>query len=417
MNDDVRQQIALERFKLISPILVEPTREQNAYFRTLAEAHHVMPYCRRPVKVPTLKGWLRRFRKQGFEGLKPTPRADRGQPRRLKGKPLDALIALCKAFPDLSVKKIHERLIEQNLIGEPPITYATISRAIKVGNLLPKEARCDVRKRFEAETVNDLWIADFMHGPKIKMGGKELTAILCAIIDDHSRLIVGWAFSPHETIGSLSIVLKQALLAHGLPKRLYVDNGSAFACDLLVEACARLSISLVHSKPYDSPSRGKIERFFRTVRERFLAGMAEGFTLNELNDAFAHWLLTDYHEKDHAGIGQRPIDRYHSSAAKADIKRFARAELDDVFLVRHERIVNNDATISFKNRIYEVPSAYIRQRIELRHAIDDEAELFLFDNGIRVATLKLVDTKQNCRVFTPSKAHTPVSYATGKVRK
>jgi hypothetical protein len=85
-------------------------------------------------------------------------------------------------------------------------------------------------------------------------------------------------------------------------------------------------------------------------------------------------------------------------------------------LVRHERIVNNDATISFKNRIYEVPSAYIRQRIELRHAIDDEAELFLFDNGIRVAALKLVDAKQNCRVFTPSKAHTPVSYATGKVR-
>jgi hypothetical protein len=159
--------------------------------------------------------------------------------------------------------------------------------------------------------------------------------------------VVGHAFNTSETISSLTIVLKEAFLGYGIPKRLYVDNGPSFSSELLVRSCAMAGISLTHSKPYDSPSRGKIERFFRTVRDRFLSGVQEGISLEELNEAFWLWLQEDYHHKLHTGIGQRPVDRYNASVDKVPIRRLSKAELDEIFLIRYERVVNNDATISF----------------------------------------------------------------------
>ncbi len=128
-------------------------------------------------------------------------------------------------------------------------------------------------------------------------------------------------------------------------------------------------------------------------RERFLVAITEELSLAELNDVFSSWLREDYHHKHHNGIDARPIDRYHASASKTDIRRLSKSELDEIFLIRHERTVNHDATISFKGNIYEVPAAYIRQRIELRHPVDDPAQLCLYDNGVRVGALKLVDAK------------------------
>ena len=175
-------------------------------------------------------------------------------------------------------------------------------------------------------------------------------------------------------------------------------------------------ISLIHSKPYDSPSRGKVERFFRTVRERFLSGLQQGVTLYDLNEAFYLWLRDDYHHKIHNGIGQRPIDRYNASVSKIPIHRLSRAELDEIFLIRHERVVNNDATISFKGTIYEVPPAYIRHRIEIRHPVDNPEELYLYDNGIRVGSIKLVDKRENARTFRPNPVPSNLSFHKGRVK-
>jgi transposase InsO family protein len=223
-------------------------------------------------------------------------------------------------------------------------------------------------------------------------------------------MVVGHAFSTSETISALTIVLKEAFLAYGIPKRLYVDNGSAFSCELLTRSCAQTGISLIHSKPYDSPSRGKVERLFRTVRERFLSGLHDGISLDELNEAFGLWLKQDYHHKLHCGIWEKPIDRYNASVGRVLIRRLSRDELDEIFLIRHERVVNHDATISFQGAIYEVPAAYIRQRIEIRHPIDAPEELFLYDNGVRVGRVKLLDKGDNARTFRPQQVSTHLSF-------
>lgn len=412
MNLEMREKIALFRFAIISPILAEPRRAKNAYFRKQAEREHEIPhYGRRHISIPTMKSWLKRYREGGFEALKPKQRTDSGRPRKVRGEMLDTLRAKCKAFPDWPVTKLHEELSRAGYLGSPPVTYNTLLRVIRNEGLLPDGLRTDIRKRYETDEVNELWVCDFMHGPKVTEGGKKHKAILCAIIDDHSRTIVGHAFSPHETISALTMVLKEAFGTHGIPKRFYVDNGAAFSCDLLMKACARANISLIHSKPYDSPSRGKIERFFRTVRERFLTGLCENPTLEDLNVAFSAWLRDEYHQREHRGIDCRPIDRYSASAARVDIRRLSRAELDEIFLVRHERMVNNDATISFKSIIYEVPGAYIRQKVEIRHPVDDEGQLYLYDMGTRVMKLTEVDRRANARTFKPTTQQQVVSYS------
>ena len=417
MEEDIREKIALKRFQVISPVLAEPARAQNDYFRKQAGQELAFPrYGVRKIRVSTLKTWLRKYRRQGFEALKPRKRSDGGRPRRLEDSLQMAIEVQAKAYPHYSVQKLYETLQELHLLGDPPVHYNTVLRLVKIKGWLPVNKRTDVRKAFEVEQVNDLWIGDFLHGPQVRSGNRSHKAILCAIIDDHSRLVVGQAFNASETISALTPVLKDAFLSYGIPKRLYLDNGPTFSSDLLAKSCALAGISLIHSKPYDSPSRGKVERFLRTVRDRFLSGIQEGISLAELNQAFWLWLQEDYHHKLHSGLGESPMDRYQSAVARVEIRRLSQAELDEIFLVRHERVVNNDATISFKGALYEVPAAYIRQKIELRHPVDDPQELYLYDQGVRVGRIKLLDKKENARTFRPQQVKTQLSFHKKKVQ-
>ena len=416
MDKEIREKIALKRYQIISPVLAEPARAQNEYFRKQAEVEHEFPrYGLRKVTVSTMKAWLRKYRKGGFDALKPKTRSDGGRPKRLDEGLLKAIEIKCKAHPFLPVQKLYETLRDQDLLGQPPVHYNTLLRVVKEQGWLPLKDRGDARKAYEVDNVNDLWIADFMHGPQVRTGNRSAKDILCAILDDHSRMVVGHAFSTSETISALTLVLKEAFLAYGIPKRLYCDNSSTFSSDLLTRSCAQAGLSLIHSKPYDSPSRGKIERFFRTVRERFLSALQEGLTLEELNEAFSRWLKDDYHHKLHSGIEERPIDRYNASVGRVLIRRLSRTELDEIFLIRHERVVNHAATISFKGALYEVPAAYIRQRIELRHPIDQPEELYLYDNGVRVSKIRLLDKQENARTFRPQQVSTHLSFYKGEV--
>lgn len=416
MREETREQIALFRYKCISPVLAEPDRERNAYFRQLAQQEFDVPNLgRRRYALSTFKGWLRDYRTDGFNGLKPLTRADDGMSRRFDEKQREMIKHRWSLSDHLTARLLYEQLSAEGFLGDPPAAYNTLLRFLHHEKLLPRPTRTDTRKRFETAAFGELWLCDFMHGPQVQVDRTHKKAILCAIIDDHTRLIVGYAFQTHETISALTSVLKDALSAYGIPKRLYTDNGSAFSCDLLAKACAQAGISLIHSRPYDSPSRGKIERFFRTVRDRFLPGLVSVPTLDDLNLAFHVWLNDSYHHKVHSTTGEQPIVRYNSSTGRVRLRRVSQNELDQFFLVRQERIVNNDATISFQGTLYEVPAAYIRQRIEICHPIDEPSDLALYENGKPIARLKPVNATENARTFCVEKSQAAISFAHRKV--
>ncbi|MCI0446071.1 IS481 family transposase, partial [bacterium] len=176
-----------------------------------------------------------------------------------------------------------------------------------------------------------------------------------------------WSFT--ENTVSLELMLKSAISRFGVPQVLYVDNGSAFSTLHLQVACARLGIVLIHSKPYDSPSRGKIERFHRTVRLKFLPGLAlkNIDSLDSLNESFDHWLRTDYHRSIHAGIGTTPMDRWDADLANHRVRYLSAEELYFAFYQTFKRKVKNDSTISLNGKLWQVPPAYIGKTIEVRH--------------------------------------------------
>jgi putative transposase len=226
----------------------------------------------------------------------------------------------------------------------------------------------------------------------------------CKTLKPNGQRLVERVFGFVETTQLIEQVFKDAILGFGLPDRLYCDNGSAFSSHYLARVCAHLNIGLVHSKPYDSPSRGKIERFFRTVREGFLAGIGENeqLDLKGLNDAFQRWLRENYHHKVHHGIQGRPIDRYQISVRNYPWKRVSEENLDEFFLVSQERIVNKDCTVSLSGMQYEVPPQYVGRRVELKFPQDRPAEVCLYESGIRIQRVHPVDAVLNGKTYQPT---------------
>lgn len=411
MDPKLAEAIGLLRHQIISPVIMEAGPAQMAYFRQIAAKEFDVPG--RGLKrftASTMKGWLYRYRKKGFIGIVPKTRSDVGGFRKLTAEDRGRIKALRQENLDRSCVKFYNLCVNQQILGDPPVGIETVRRFLKIEGLYQKrETRA--RKRFEMNYVGELWTADFMHGPQVLENAsskRRRKAILMAIIDDHSRVIVGARFGFLENTQLLEQVFKEAILAHGLPDRCYVDNGSAFSSHYLARVCAYLNVGLVHSKPYDSPSRGKIERFFRNIREGFLveapldAQKQCTWDLKELNEALQKWLRDEYHHVHHHGINQRPIDRYQISVRDYPRKRVAEETLDEFFLVSTERTVAKDCTVSLHGNDYEVPPEYIGKRVELRFAQEHPNEVFLYDNGVRIQKVHLVDSRLNGKLYQPT---------------
>ena len=214
--------------------------------------------------------------------------------------------------------------------------------------------------RFEADAPNQRWTGDALHGPTVN--GRK--AILCAFIDDHSRLLTGYRWARREDTVRLEAALHGGLAARGIPATIYVDNGSAFVDKQLLRACASLGIRLVHSRPGQPEGRGKIERFFRTVRDQFLVEIGSGRELDDLvqlNTLFTAWVETVYHRRDHSETEQTPWDRWSTITPTLPTP----TQLREAFLWSEWRTVTKTATVSLHGNTYQVDAALIGRKVEL----------------------------------------------------
>ncbi len=405
MSTNLAEAIALLRHQIISPVLMDSDRSAMLYFQQQSQKEFDVPGRGvRMFAAGTMRVWLYAFRKKGFQGLLPKGRSDKGRFRILSDEFKNVVRQKRVENLDLSCVQFYNCLLSDNLLGSPPIGLETLRRFLKSEDLYKKQIRTP-RKRFEMRYFGELWTADFMHGPRLYEGKRRKKAILMAIIDDHSRLITGFKWGWAEDTQLLEIVFKEAILSHGCCDRFYCDNGSAFSSRYLALVCANLNIGLVHSKPYDSPSRGKIERFFRTVRDSFLSTIKEedfSWNLNKINDHFQIWVRDGYHFKMHKGIEMYPIDRYKTSIINYPRKRINEEDLEEYFYVKTERSVGKDATLSLASITYEVPPEYIGKKVELLYAQDKPNEVFLYENNIRITKITPVDLYLNGQTYKPT---------------
>ncbi|MGH9037865.1 MAG: DDE-type integrase/transposase/recombinase [Acidimicrobiia bacterium] len=356
--EDRRRDVALFRYSLIHSA-VDPTvssRERGRLVRALAAQDHVGPDGKRVrVSRNTLDRWIRAWRAGGFEALYPDPRV--GVPR-APAEVLELAVALRKEAPERTAAQVaaiiaeakgwapHERTIQRH--------FARLG--LRRGDPRPRRAY----GRFQAGCPNELWVGDALHGPVIS--GRK--AYLFAFLDDCSRVATGYRWGHVEDTLRLEAALRQGLAARGVPSRLYVDNGSPFASRQLLRACACLRIALVHSTPGEPAGRGKIERFFRTVRDQFLVEVeargAEG--LAELNRLFTAWVEAVYHPRAHSETGEAPLERFLRDGPPALPSPEA---LREAFLWSERRQVTKTATVSLFSNVYEVDAVLVGCHVEL----------------------------------------------------
>ena len=374
-DDDLRQAIALFRYGVIADLVHLPmgTPGIGDKLRDKASQPYTIPgRDRTHVAAETIRGWIRLYRYGGFEALYPKPRTDRGQPRRLPPEVAERLIALKVDDPAWSVRAVIKAAREGGV--DHPLAPSTVHRLFSRGGLFDKKPPDGAdRRRFAFRDAGELWMSDVMHGPKVRLGRSRRKTYLIAFIDDATRVIPFAAFAAAENIQAFLPVFKNALIRRGLPQRLYVDNGAAYRSRQLVLICAKLGVALVHARPYQPAGKGKIERYFRTLRAGWLNHLdAQALdSLQTLNRSLWAWIEGEYHNTPHRGIeGRTPLEQWALASAAVRYPD-ATLDLDDIFLFEARRRVHKDRTVSLNGRLYEVDPLLVGQRVILRY--DPEA--------------------------------------------
>ena len=401
MDEEKKKHVASSRFGVISDY-VSPAKLHWGERRRLLEEKCArqwqIPFSARTyLSPPTILSWIRAYERAGrkLEALYPRSRSDRGLARVLDEETTLGLIALRKEMPTATLRSLIRVAKERRVVDpEQHLAESTLWRLLKREGLTEREHAPVDRRRFEAELPNDIWQSDIMHGPSVKVEGKNRKAYLIAFIDDMSRLICHAQFYLSESLDCYLDSLRQALLSRGLPRKLYVDNGPAFRSLHLKQICASLGIALIHSKPYQPQGRGKVERFFRTVRGDFLLGL-RAQTLSDLNEALEGWVREVYHNREHRSTGETPLRRF---AAHSECLRAAPKDLQDHFRKQARRRVAKDRTVALGGRLYEAPTQLIGKQITLLYHPHDPARLQAVHEGHSYGMLRVVDLNVNCRV-------------------
>lgn len=401
MDDNQREVVALFRFGVISDLVctrLDPG-EIAEHIRKKSNQRWQIPYSiRTRISQSTIRRWIRLYENSGrqLSALYPATRCDRGQSRRVDEETILSLVKLRKEMPSLPVARLLLEMEKRNLC--PPgknISLSTAYRILKQEGLSSRKVTAKVdRRRYEAELPNDIWQADVMHGPQVEVDGKRRKAYLIAFLDDHSRLLPHAQFYLSEQLISFLDAFRQALLFRGVPRKLYVDNGAAFRSRHLERICGSLGIALVHTPPYTPQGRGKVERFFRTIRSQFLPCFYGG-SLNDLNIALDLWVSDDYHQRIHSSTGQSPLNRF---GQHVEMLRKPPLDLEDHFRKEVRRRVTKDRTVSIEGRLYEAPTRFIGEQLCLLYHEHKPDKVEIIYQGAPYGMLVPLDPQVNTTV-------------------
>lgn len=418
------EEVAVFRHGLIGQIALRALDhgERSALLRQMSEQRVRPPGSdtTRCYSVPTLERWLYAFKKGGLEALVPHARGDRGRGRDLDPALRELLCDIRREHPDVSVTLLLRTLRADGRIGSE-VTACTVRRMLAERGLV-RAAAVDAegsrtRLRWQAERPGALWHGDVCHGPTVTLDGRRTPVRVHAMLDDASRFVVALRVDKDEREETMLSLFAQALMEHGKPDALYLDNGATYRGVILQLVCARLGITLLHAKPYDAPARGKMERFWRRMREEALEHVGQVASLADVEEKLRAWLVRFYQCTPHAGIlGRTPAARF----AEGEKVRIAEQELREALTVRVRRRVRRDTTITMGGAVYEVPFGYLAgQLVTVATSLFDGKEPVLeLDNRRiplgRVDPIQNGKTRRSPRRPAPERPDHPVDFDPGK---
>jgi putative transposase len=402
--EDKAEKIALFRYGLIAPLVLEtlPRGELTRRAEEIAARHYDIPHSsRRSVSVDTLLLWALRYRKDGIAALAPKARQDRGQIRAVSPETATLIERLKRENPHRTgTALLRELALSNNEQNQAGLSASTLYRFLRARGLTERQlllAKATEHKKFEAQYANQIWQSDLLFGPWVQRpGGGKMQVFLQATLDDASRLIPHAQFYTNQGLDSFLDCLRQAIAARGVPTRLYLDNAKIYRSPQLARIAASIGILIVHTPPYQPEGRGKIERYFRSLREQFLANLDPKLllSLEQLNERLWQWIDTRYHRSEHSALQTTPLLRWQRDIEQ--VRQLPPAtDLRRLFFHRVDRLVRRDSTFLLQHRFFEAPPHLAGKRVEVRFDPLDPAQVEIYCEGQSQGVARLVDAVVN----------------------
>ena len=407
LDENTRNAIALKRFSLISPVINGQVDNNMQYYISVTKEPIEMPhYGLKRYSPKTLESWYCDYLKNGIDGLKPSPRGDKGKYRVIPDQLSEKIINMRLKYPKAPGSVIYEMLLKDRVFEHNDISMSSFYRFLRSvpQQIKEKEAETSELKRFSHQYINELWQTDLAYGPYIYDGNKRKITYLLAIIDDAARFVPHAQFYFSQGFESLRHLFKEAVMKKGVPTLLYTDNGKIYRSQQFEYICASIGCTLIHAKPFAANSKGKIERFFLSVRQRFLSCIETDKIkdIDELNKRFWAWLDTEYHKKPHSSLdGVTPLEYYMSQIDR--IKLIENPEtLTEKFFYRVKRKIKHDATFTIDKILYETDQKFASCEMEVRYEpewLEQESKnVLLFKDDKKVGEARQVNFHENAHV-------------------
>ena len=321
----------------------------------------------------TISTWVYRHKKNGITTLENKTRSDKDGYRKVQVNQLAE--AIHETLPTLAHNKVgivpksvlYRVLMQRGLFTRSQLAPTTFYRMVRTHHLLDDKAVQKQRLSFAMQFANQLWQADTMYGPTIKQSdGQWKKTFLIAFIDDASRVITHAEFFYRDNTENMIYAFRSALYNRGKPERLYFDNGANYTAKEIMQACVRLDIHLSHAPIRDGAAKGKIERFFRGFRDRFLTMHPVFTSLEELNQRTHDWVEGEYNSQFHSGIQMTPIDRFNLDRNRVKFLTDD-AYSAETFFVEENRKVSKTNVFSINSQRYECPVDLREKSIQVRY--------------------------------------------------
>ena len=372
------------------------------------------------VSEQSIRNWLKALRKGGVEELERKVREGESELDACLVEHIEDLILSPRKYSRSKIRREAEKYAREKLHIEQAPTFDQV-RYIDENmeedlwtygreGLAAYRAEHELVRRFEAEYPNHIWQSDHHILDIIVVDpvtGKELgRPWITKIQDDHSRGICGYHLSMrHPNSMSITLAVRDAMLRKtgrrqnwpcGIPKLLYVDNGKDFRSEHLEQVCTHFNIELKHHERYLPRSKGKIERYFRTLEQMCIAYL-DGYvgsnpadrpervvpqmTLEQVRVEIERFITDEYHERQHGTTKMKPRVRWSDTIFYLRTVEDNEEYYLDHLLKRTTRQVHNDG-IHFNNNWYMdkefLIEKYIGKELVLFHNTHDYSSIRLW---------------------------------------
>ena len=413
---DHAEVVALYRAQIIGAVTVRELDrgELRAALDELSKRRFRAPRAHSPqtYSVATLERWYYAYKEGGLEALRPQARTDKGRGRDLSDAQRELLTAIRTEHPTASVSLIVRTLVSEGRLQAGAVSESTVRRFYQERGLdrrtLGAGGGGKMRLRWQAERPMALWQGDVCHGSPLVTGERSTPVRVHALLDDASRYVIAIEAMAQEREVDMLALLVRAVRRHGPPDAMYLDNGATYRGDTLALACARMGTTLLHAKPYDAPARGKMERFWRTLREGCLNHTGSLASLHDINVRIWAWLDTHYHPSAHGALmGSSPQTVFESAARSAD--GFDEGRLRAALTVGARRRVRRDSTLSMDGEDWETDLHFLAGRLVTvsRCMVDPDEPPTIEHEGKRFALHKVDPIANARRPRSPSSLDAP----------